>query len=120
MTVGDRIRKQRELIGMSQIELAEKMSVSKQTLYKYEMNKITNIPSDKLEKAASALGVTPSYLMGWDESDRLSDSNAKLDAGLIVNMDDEARKLLIEYKKMDETHKELLMKYVELLNKDSK
>lgn len=120
MTVGDRIRKQRELIGMSQIELAEKMSVSKQTLYKYETNKITNIPSDKLEKAASALSVTPQYLMGWDETDRLSDSNARLDADLIINIDDDTRELLIEYRKMDNTHKELLKKYIELLNKDSK
>lgn len=46
MTVGDRIRKQRELLGFSQTELAEKVNISKQTLYKYEKNIITNIPSD--------------------------------------------------------------------------
>ena len=34
MTIGDRIKKQRELLGISQVELAEKMKVSKQTLYK--------------------------------------------------------------------------------------
>nr|DAP20494.1 MAG TPA: helix-turn-helix domain protein [Caudoviricetes sp.] len=33
MTIGDRIKKQRELLGISQVELAEKMKVSKQTLY---------------------------------------------------------------------------------------
>ena len=49
MTIGDRIKKQRELLGISQVELAEKMKVSKQTLYKYENNIITNIPSDKIE-----------------------------------------------------------------------
>lgn len=118
MTVGDRIRKQRELIGMTQIDLAEKMSVSKQTLYKYELNKITNIPSDKLEKAAAALGVTPSYLMGWDESDRLSDSNAVADANFIIHMDDDTKKIMVNYQKLDNNHKELLKKYLELLNKD--
>ena len=35
-TVGDRIKEQRELNNMSQVELAKKMGVSKQTLYKYE------------------------------------------------------------------------------------
>ena len=41
MTVGDRIRKQREQLGISQTELAEKVKISKQTLYKYETNIIT-------------------------------------------------------------------------------
>ena len=34
-TVGDRIKEQRELNNMSQVELAKKMGVSKQTLYKF-------------------------------------------------------------------------------------
>lgn len=67
MTVGDRIRKQRELLGMSQTVFAEKIGVSKQTLYKYENNVITNIPSDKIELAAAKLGVSPSFLMGWSK-----------------------------------------------------
>lgn len=32
---------------MSQVEFADKINVSKQTLYKYENDIITNIPSDK-------------------------------------------------------------------------
>ena len=55
MTVGDRIRERREYLGISQIELAKRIHVLKQTLYKYEMNIITNIPSDKIEKMAVLL-----------------------------------------------------------------
>lgn len=76
MTVGDRIRKQRELLGISQTELAEKVKISKQTLYKYETNIVTNIPSDKLEYISQILGVSPAYLMGWD--DNLTKANADL------------------------------------------
>ncbi len=47
MTIGDRIKKQRELLGISQVELAEKIKVKKQTQYKYENTIITNIPIDK-------------------------------------------------------------------------
>lgn len=36
MTVGDRIRERREYLGISQIDLAKKIHVLKQTLYKYE------------------------------------------------------------------------------------
>lgn len=68
MTIGDRIRKYRESLGISQTELANKIHVSKQTLYKYEMNVVTNIPSDKIELIGEVLKVSPSYLMGWQEN----------------------------------------------------
>lgn len=77
MTVGDRIRKQRELMKISQTELAEKIKISKQTLYKYEMNIVTNIPSDKIENIGKVLGVSPAFLMGWVENN-LTDENAEL------------------------------------------
>lgn len=69
MTVGERIKEIRNKIGMSQVDFADKINVSKQTLYKYENNIITNIPSDKIEAAAQLGNVTPSYLMGWEEVD---------------------------------------------------
>lgn len=67
MTVGDRIRTQRELLGISQAELAQKINVLNQTLYKYEKNIITNIPSNKIEELAKALNVSEMYLMGWED-----------------------------------------------------
>ena len=76
MTVGDRIRKQRELLGISQTELAEKIKVSKQTLYKYEKNLITNIPSSIIEEISKVLNVSESYLMGWE--DNLNKENSDL------------------------------------------
>lgn len=67
MLIGDRIKKRRELLDISQIELAEKIGVSKQTLYKYENNIVTNIPSDKIENLAKFLKTTPAFLMGWEK-----------------------------------------------------
>ena len=68
MTVGERIRSLREKLGMSQVDFADKINVSKQTLYKYENNIITNIPSEKIEAAAIVGNISPSYLMGWDNN----------------------------------------------------
>lgn len=65
-TVGDRIKFLREAKGLTQVELASKINSTKQSIYKYENNIITNIPSDKLEKIAECLGVSPGVLMGWD------------------------------------------------------
>lgn len=69
MAKGDRIRALRERFGLTQDELAEKIGTTKQTIYKYETGVITNIPSDKIEEMAALFGVSPSYLMGWDDDD---------------------------------------------------
>lgn len=67
MTVGERIKAMRERLGMSQVDFASRMNVSKQTLYKYENNIVTNIPSDKIEAVAQICNVSPAYFMGWEQ-----------------------------------------------------
>ncbi len=80
MTVGDRIKHVRKRESVSQVELAKKCNISKQTLYKYENNIITNIPSDKIELIAKTLGTTPEYLMGWVDYDpKIIEFNKKLE-----------------------------------------
>ena len=67
MTKGQRIKKRREELSIQQTELARRVGITKHTLYKYENDIITNIPSDNLEKIAKALDVSPSYIFGWTE-----------------------------------------------------
>lgn len=66
MTKGERLRKRREQLGLSQTEVANSVNVSKQTLYKYENDIVSNIPSDKIEALARKLETTPEFLMGWE------------------------------------------------------
>ena len=68
MTIGTRIKNKREELGIAQVELARKIGCTKQTIYKYENDIVTNIPSDNVEKLANALNTTPAYLMGWDNA----------------------------------------------------
>lgn len=68
LTIGDRIKKVREMANLSQVDLANKLDIKKQTLYKYENNIITNIPSDKIEKIALLCKTTPAYIMGWEDN----------------------------------------------------
>ena len=49
MTIGDRIKQLRRKNSLTQDDLAEKLSTTKQTIHKYENNIITNIPADKIE-----------------------------------------------------------------------
>lgn len=70
MSIGKRIKESREKIGLSQTELAEKIGVSKQNLYKYETGIITNVPSDKIEAIAAVCKVSPSFIMGWSDDSK--------------------------------------------------
>ena len=76
MTVGERIKLARETKNLSQTDLANACKTSKQSLYKYENNIITNIPSDKIEVIANYLSISPAYLMGWETDNK--DTNNKL------------------------------------------
>ena len=67
MEKGERIRSRREALGMTQTELADALSTTKQNIYKYENGIISNIPSDKIEAMTEILKTTPAYLMGWEE-----------------------------------------------------
>lgn len=94
MTIGERIRKKREQMHFGLTELAEKVNITKQALYKYENDIVTNIPSNKIEELAKALNTTPAYLMGWDDEIMMTDT-----ALPIFDETDEHLLKIIEYYK---------------------
>lgn len=67
MTIGERILETRKCRGISQVQLANDIGVSRQTIYKYEKDIVTNIPLPKIAAIAANLGVAPSYIAGWGE-----------------------------------------------------
>ena len=79
MTIGQRMRKRRSDLNMRLTELASKAHISKQLLYKYENDIVTNIPSDKIEVIAKVLETTPAYLMGWHDDLIVVDLNNQPD-----------------------------------------
>lgn len=115
MTIGNRIKQIREnTLRISQTELAEKIGVSKQTLYKYENDIITNIPSDKIEAIARLAGLSPSYLMGWDDPE----PSPAAEAGTVLGKaarDPNQIKLLGNYQQLDNGNREKLLQFSEAL-----
>ena len=69
MEIGDRIRKKREELGMSQEELAKKIGYRSRS----SINKIENdgrgLPQSKILLIAKALETTPDFLLGWDDDE---------------------------------------------------
>jgi transcriptional regulator with XRE-family HTH domain len=68
MSIGSKIKERREILGLTQEELGKACGTTKQTIFKYETGVVTNIPMDRLCLIAEKLNVTPSFLMGWDDS----------------------------------------------------
>jgi transcriptional regulator with XRE-family HTH domain len=67
MTIGQRIKAARERKDMTLDEVAKRCNTTKQTIFKYENEIVTNIPYDKIVLLSNALEVSPSYLFGWEE-----------------------------------------------------
>lgn len=100
MTIGERIKELRSSFGFSQVDFADKIDVSKQTLYKYENNIITNIPSDKIESIAHICNVSPAYVMGWSNKIEKNPSPVNNNDKVIIDkyhqLNEEGKQRLLE------------------------
>lgn len=66
--LANKLKSRRKALGITLEELASRVGTSKQTIHRYENGTITNIPPQRVEAIARALGTTPSELMGWEAS----------------------------------------------------
>lgn len=67
-TIGERIRMLRKDRNLTQEEVGKYIGTTKQTLFKYETNIITNIPIDKIDLLSKLFNVSPGYIMGWEKT----------------------------------------------------
>lgn len=122
-SIGQNIKEKRLEKKMSLEDLANVAHVARQTIYKYENDIITNIPSDKIEAIANALGVTPAYLMGWEEKTRINKKGEiikTLKGQTIIHIDDFLDKkristsdMLKMFNELDEYGIELVLTVIE-------
>lgn len=67
-TMAIRIKKCRLENNLTQEELAEKLGLKKSAVAKYENGRVENIKRSTIEEMARIFDCTPSYLMGWDNT----------------------------------------------------
>lgn len=67
MTMGERIHQLRLQHNMSMDELGKYLGVGKTAIFKYEKGQVENLPRSSIEKMSILFGVSPSYLMCFDE-----------------------------------------------------
>ena len=81
MSIGTKIRELREARGMSLEDVARLCGTSRQAIYKYENEIVTNIPYDRIVLLAKALNTTPSQLFDWKEDKKISSDELQLTEG---------------------------------------
>lgn len=69
--IGYRIKQRRKELKLSADVVAEKLGVSRSTVFRYEKGDIEKVPTTILEKLAEVLKTTPAYLIGWESEDNL-------------------------------------------------
>lgn len=98
MTKGERIKELRIKHQMSQEDLAKILNTTKQAVWKYEHNTVTNIPTDKIEIMASLFHVTPEYICCWD-----------IGAGQVA---EDEQELLFYFRSLNADGKENILSYM--------
>lgn len=73
MNVGERIKTIRKLNGLSQLELANKCGLNRNSIYNYEKGK-RHPKSDDLQSIANALNIPSHYLIGNDDTEAFNDA----------------------------------------------
>jgi transcriptional regulator with XRE-family HTH domain len=117
ISIGKRIKALRESLNISQIELAERIGVSKQNLYKYENGIITNIPSDKIEAIAKALDTTPAHLMGWDDTPPTAEDTIVKLLKAQYKLNEQDVKFVMDYIKLAPAEREAIRTAIEAIKK---
>lgn len=81
MSIGSKIRELREARNMSLEDVARLCGTTRQAIYKYENEIVTNIPYDRIILLAKALNTTPSQLFDWEEDKKRSPHEPTLTEG---------------------------------------
>lgn len=108
MNIGAKIKQLRQLNGMDQKELANKLNISNKTVSSWESNR-TQPKMEMIELLCEIFGCQKTDFM--DEND------------YSLKLNDEEVKLILEYRKTDSSSKEMInriLHYVDSANKQRK
>lgn len=124
MDIGNKIRKKREELGMTQDELAKKLGYKSRS----SVNKVENsreIPMKKVKLYANALDLSVPFLMGWEKEvsfDKLEIDNSysseeeALDENL-VNMKKRMKEYALKLANLPKEKQEHIMSLIDMLEK---
>ncbi|EEP54286.1 helix-turn-helix domain-containing protein [Clostridium butyricum] len=105
MNINNIIKSRRLELGLTYEELGKKIGVGKSTVRKWETGLIENIKRDNIIALSKALDISPSIIMGWDDTNsnelsetHLSESQIEL-LNIFNKLNQCGKNKLIEYGK---------------------
>lgn len=114
MNVGDRIKKRRLELGLTQEELAKKAGYkSRSSINKIELSR--DLPLPKVQEVARILDCSPSYLLGWEDKTNIIET-AKTDV-MLSNMEDKLKQYALKLAKLPKEKQDLVLKMIDELGK---
>lgn len=112
MISGKEFKALREAKNLTLKDVSKVLGVSEQAINKYELEIVRNIPLEKIELMARLYGVTPSYIMEWDEAS----SSAAVP---VPAADPNEDQLIAMYRELNSSGQKKLREYAEdLLDND--
>lgn len=68
MISGNELRELRKNKGLTLKDVAKVLKTSEQAVNKYELEIVRNIPLERIEAMANLYGVSPAYIMEWEDT----------------------------------------------------
>ena len=121
MKMGERIRELRIKKNMSMDDLGKLIGTQRQAIMKYEKGIVENIPRKTIEKLARIFGVTPAYLMCFEEYNEIKeDVSVKVNELVQGVYGIETLKLIDSFTRLNEEGKIKVLSYIKDLNEVEK
>jgi transcriptional regulator with XRE-family HTH domain len=121
--MGERIYALRKKNDMTQSDLAKQLGVGRSAVLKYEKGEVENLPRSTIEKMAIIFGVSPAYIMcfdQWDENSAALSDEVKLIERIQVKWGKGMVSIIQNYCELNDAGKDTLFNIAESLTEISK
>ena len=108
MISGKEFRELRKNKGLTLKDVAKVLNTSEQAVNKYELEIVRNIPLERIEAMAKLYGVSPAYIMGWNDESSSSVAQQAAPAA-----DPREEKLLSVFRELNDIGKRRAIENVE-------
>ena len=115
MDISKKLKDRRKELNLTMLQVAQKTGVSEATISRWESGDIANMRRDKIVSLASALQVSPSFIMGWEDNKSRTEE-ASLDEqlskeefalfGEVHDLTEEEKKRVLDFIKFTKSQRE--------------
>lgn len=82
--MAERIKERRNIMGLTQEELGQKLGLQKSAIAKYENGRVENIKRSVISNMAKILECSPCYLLDWEENKEELNDNIKKKGNMTI------------------------------------